>query len=199
VLGCITYGQTHDQGYQANLATADEVIKALLGAGVPKEDIESNAMELSEDLGDAAGPSSAVRKPRQFKAHQSWRIRVATAEAQKLIEVAVQAGANGVEKVTWEVTDEESLEDKARLAAMEKACRTAGELAKSAGAKLGDLLYATNMASGMMFALANRSMELQTMEVTAGGGFRAPAFSLKLFPEKVLKQATVRTVFAMVE
>jgi hypothetical protein len=55
------------------------------------------------------------------------------------------------------------------------------------------------MASGMMFALANRSMELQTMEVTAGGGFRAPAFLLKLFPEKVLKQATVRTVFAMVE
>ena len=82
---------------------------------------------------------------------------------------------------------------------MEKARRTAGELAKSAGAKLGHPLYACNMASGMMFALANRSMELQTMEVTAGGGFRAPAFSLKLFPEKVLKQATVRTVFAMVE
>jgi uncharacterized protein YggE len=96
-LGCIGYGQTHDQAYQANLAIADKVIKALLGNGLPKEQIESNALELSEDSGDAAGQSSAVRKPPQFKAHQSWRIRMAAGDAQKLIDVAVQAGANGVD------------------------------------------------------------------------------------------------------
>ena len=27
-VGCITYGPTHDQAYQANLATTDKVIKA---------------------------------------------------------------------------------------------------------------------------------------------------------------------------
>jgi uncharacterized protein len=196
-LGCITYGQTHDQAYQANLATADKVIKALLGTGVPKEHIESNALELGEDAGDAAGQSSAVPKPRQFKAHQSWRIRVAAGDAQKLIDVAVQAGANGVEEVGWDVADEESLEGKARAVAMEKSRRIAAELVKSADAKLGELLYASNVASGMMFAFAGRPVQTQTAEIGAGGDFRTPTFSLKLFPEKVSKQATVRTVFAM--
>lgn len=169
-----------------------------MSSGLSKDQIESNTIELAEtNAVEIADPSPTVRKARQFKAHQSWRVQVHASDAQKLIDLAVRAGANGVEEVSWEVTDEESLEGGARLAAMEKARRTAGELAKSAGAKLGDLLYASNMASGMMFALPNRSAQLQTVEVGAGGGFRAPEFSLKLFPEKVSKQATLRTVFAM--
>ena len=67
---------------------------------------------------------------------------MAAAGAQKLIDVAVQAGANGVENVGRDVADEESLEGQAREAAMQKARKIAGELAKSAGSKLGDLLYA---------------------------------------------------------
>lgn len=198
VIGCIAYGQTHDQAYQTNLAVAEKVTNALLSSGLSKDQIESNTIELAETTAaEIADQSPAVRKSRQFKAHQSWRVHVHAGDAQKLIDVAVKAGANGVEEVTWDVTDEESLEGKARLAAMEKARKTADELAKSAGAKLGDLLYVSNMASGMMFALANRSAALQTVDVGAGGGFRAPAFSLKLFPEKVSRQATVRTVFAM--
>jgi len=198
VVGCITYGQTHDQAYQTNLAVAEKVTNALVSSGLSKDQIESNTIELAEtNAAEFADPSPAIRKARQFKAHQSWRVHVHAGDAQKLIDIAVKAGANGVEEVNWEVADEESLEGKARMAAMEKACRTAGELAKSVGAKLGDLLYGSNMATGMMFAV--RPTDLQTVEVSAGGGFglRIPPFSLKLFPEKVSKQATVRTVFAI--
>jgi uncharacterized protein YggE len=196
-VGCITYGPTHDQAYQANLATADKVIKALLSTGLPTEQIESGALELSEDLGDTAGQPATTRKPRQFKVHQTWRIRVAAAGAQKLIDVAVQAGANGVENVGWDVADEESLEGQAREAAMQKARKIAGALAKSAGSKLGDLLYASNVTEGMMVDLNGRTVASQMVGSSAGGGFSAPAFSLRLFPEKVSKQATVRAVFAM--
>jgi uncharacterized protein len=173
------------------------VTKALLATGLPKKQIESNALELSEDPGNTAGQSSATPTHRQLKTHQSWRIRVTAADAQKLIDVAVAAGANGVEEVSWDVADEDSLEGKARAAAMEKARKTAADLAKAGGAKLGELLYTSN-ASGMRFSRYDQS--LQTVEINAGGGgfgSRAPTFSLKLFPEKVSKQETVRTVFAI--
>ena len=155
-------------------------------------------MELSEsNSGDSSGKPTSVSKLRQYKAHQSWRVRVAASEAQKLIDIAVQAGANGVESVSWEVADEGSLEAKARAAAMEKARRTADELAKSAGAKLGDLLFVSN-TSNEVFLYASRTV--QTLSATLsvdGNGFVPPAFSLKLFPEKVEKQASVRAVFAI--
>ncbi|MDP9338390.1 MAG: SIMPL domain-containing protein [Acidobacteriota bacterium] len=198
-VGCISYGETHDQAYQANLATADKVIKALLGTGLSKAQIESGSLELGENNSvENSDKNPALRKARKFKAHQSWKIRVASGAAQKLIDVAVQAGANGLEDVGWEVADEESLEAKARAAAIEKARKNAGELANSAGAKLGALLYASNMANGTMFALAHQTVQTSTatIEVSASRS-SIPTFSLTLFPEKVSKQATVRTVFAI--
>ena len=198
-IGCLAYGETHDQAYQANLATADKVIKALLKTGLAKTQIESGSLELGENSAlEGPGKNPALLKSRKFKAHQSWKIRASAGEAQKLIDVAVQAGANGLEDVAWEVADEESLEAKARAAAMERARSNADELAKSAGAKIGALLYASNMANAM-FALASRSLQTSNASVivSAEGMAPPPTFSLTLFPEKVSKQATVRAVFAM--
>lgn len=199
-VGCVTYGQTHDQAYQANLAVADKVIKALLDMGISKDQIESGSIELSEtNPGDLSDQAPAIRKVRQFKAHQNWRVRVSASEAQKMIDTAVQAGANGVEDVNWVVADTEALEAKARGAAIEKARTTADELAKAAGGKLGDLLYASNMLNGIMGLLAgNRTVQTASASLgSRGNGFPTPVFSLQLFPQKVEKQATVRTVFAL--
>jgi uncharacterized protein YggE len=197
-VGCLSYGESHDKAYQGNLEIAGKVIKAILAVGISKDQIESDALELSEsNAGDNFGKLSSASKLRQYKAHQSWRIRVAASEARKLIDIAVQAGANGVESVSWEVADEESLEAKARAAAMEKARKTADELAKPAGAKLGDLLFVSN-TSNLMFTYAARSLQTSSATLSVdGSGFPPPAFSLKLFPEKVEKQASVRAVFAI--
>lgn len=197
-LGCVTYGQTHDEAYQANLAIADKVIKALLSAGVLKTQIESSSIELTEaDPGDMRGESPAVRKVHQFKAHQSWLVRVKASDAQKIIDDAVQAGANGIEDVSWDVSNPETLGTRARAAAMEKARKTAAEIAESAGGKLGQLLYASNVVNGIMGLLAGRPLETTSASVGSGGAFATPSFSLQLFPQKVEKQATVRAIFAL--
>lgn len=195
-LGCITYGETHDEAYQKNLQTADNVIKALLDAGLSKEQIESNAIELNETNSndDRLRPA---QKGRQFAAHQSWNIRVSASDAQKIIDIAVQAGANGIEDVSWEVSDTEALEAKARAAAMKKARSTAEEIAEAADGKAGELLYASNVVNGILGLLANRRLETTSASLGAGGGLRTPQFSLKLFPQRVEKQATVRAVFAL--
>jgi uncharacterized protein YggE len=199
-LGCITHGQTHDQAYQTNLAIADKVIKALLGSGLAKSQIEGSSIELSEaNSGDSTDHPPAARKARQFKALQRWHIRVPTSNAQKLIDLAVQAGANGVEDVSWDVSDAEALESKARIAAMGKARTIASEMAKSSGDKLGGLLYASNVLSGLMSLVMNRTaLGTSSASLSAqGNGFPTPTFSLQLFPGKVEKQATVRVVFAL--
>jgi|SRR5215469_105793 len=196
-VGCIAYGPTHDQAYQANLEIADKVVKALLSSGLSKAQIESGSVMLSEtNTGDLTDLPAAARKARQFKALQSWRIRAATSDTQKLIDIAVQAGANGVEDVRWDVANTEALEAKARGAAFDKARTTAAEMAKSAGGKLGDLLY-INVVSGMGGGLLARGATTSEMSASQGHGFSTPAFSLQLFPEKVEKQATVRAVFAL--
>lgn len=194
-LGCVTYGETHDQAYQNNLKIADQVIKALLKAGVSKNQIESSTIELGEGSSNDNRPTP---KGRQFEAHQTWRIRVAASDAQKIIDDAVAAGANGIEDVSWDVSDPEALEAKARAAAMKKARETAAQIAESGGAKLGELLYASNVVNGIMaMALGGRTLETEAASVSYGRGLPTPTFSLKLFPSKVEKQATVRAIFAL--
>jgi len=194
-LGCVTYGQTHDQAYQANLEISDKVLKALAAAGVPKTEIETGSIELTEasaeDLADKPD-----RKARQFKAHQSWRVRTVVGDAQKVIDVAVQAGANGIEEVNWDIADSEALEAKARVAAMEKARRTAAEIATSGGGNLGELIYASNVLNGILGLLAPRTIQTTTASLGSSRGSPTPKFFLQLFPEKIERQATVRAVFA---
>jgi len=192
-LGCVTYGPSHDQAYRSNLEIAEKVVKALLGAGVQKTQVQSSRIQLDET--DSEDQRASDRKTRQFRAHQSWRIRLRAPDAQKLIDVAVQAGVNGVENVSWDVADPDALQERARAAAMEKARTTAAELAKSAGNKVGDLLYVSNVVSSRMnLPLVSRNY---TNVVALAPGAAAPTFSLQLFPEKIEKEATVRAVFAL--
>lgn len=196
-IGCVKYGSTHDQAYQENLRVADQVIKALLAAGVPKESISSSRIELGET--DSAGNSSGSTKKqanKQFKANQSWTIRVAASDAQRIIDLAVQAGANGVERVDWDVKSPEDLEAKARAAALVKARQVAGEMAKTLDAKLGEVLYANNGVTQLFGE--NEPFNAAMSFISKRGAAPETHYSLQLFPEKVEKSATVHVVFALI-
>lgn len=186
-LGCMTYGETNDEAYQANLKVADSVIKALLSAGVSKQQIEGSTIQLGENFQAANRPDL---KARQFEAHQTWQIRLGASKAQKIIDAAVAAGANGIENVGWDVSDPEALEAKARAAAMKKAREIAAQIAEAGGAKLGELLYANNASGEVTEAPPAQAF-------AASRGVSIPASSLKLFPSKVERQATVRAIFAL--
>ena len=191
-LGCVTYGETHDEAYQSNLKIADQVIQAILKAGVSKEQIQGSTIQLGENFQATNRPD---QKGRQFEAHQTWQIRLGASDAQKIIDDAVAAGVNGIENVSWDVSDPAALEAKARAAAMKKAREIAGQIAEAGGAKLGELLYASNGSSEVVMGGVSGAVMAQAFG--AGRGAAVPAFSLKLFPSKVEKQATVRAIFAL--
>lgn len=48
-IGCVTYGKTHDEAYQANLKIADQVIQAIHEGGVSKQQIENSTIQLGEN------------------------------------------------------------------------------------------------------------------------------------------------------
>ncbi len=193
-IACLTHGQTHDQAYQENLRIADRVVKALLGSGLGKESIVGSTIELRENTSqDSGNKSSNAVNPRRFAAEQTWKVHVPVNEAQNVVDLAVRAGANGIEDVSWDVRDPEGLETKARIAALEKARVTAAEIARGLGGKLGEPLYAANALFGMMSVLS-RQTETSNASVSSSS---EPTFSLRLFPEKVQKTAVVRVVYAL--
>ena len=194
-IGCETRGSSHDQAYQQNLEKADKVLKALLDAGVPKTDIVSSDIKLEEDDSvDSDAKAKGLRTPR-YQSHQSWKVRVNAADAQHVIDVAVAAGANGIENVDWTLSKPDAIEARARAAALEKARTTASEMAGTLGGKLGEVINVSNESVTMTFN-AREAMTSNSV-VVLGKLPLVSSRSLQLFPEKVEKEATVRVVFAL--
>jgi len=105
-----SFGASRDGAYAANVVRANKVLKALMDAGVPKQDIETENVSISEaDFREH--PTWPKEKP--FSASQSWSIRVSSAQARDILDVAMQNGATEIGHVEWAVADPSALESKA--------------------------------------------------------------------------------------
>jgi uncharacterized protein YggE len=135
-----------------------------------------------------------MKKEWQFEAQQSWHVSVAVSRAQAVVDLAVRSGANDVADVEWSVADPLALQARASGAALAKARTIADQMAKGLGAKLGDLVYASNRAPVPKFLGYNYN--------AVDSGERSVLLEpnrpkLTLFPQKVKSDATVYAVFAI--
>ncbi|MHB8753858.1 MAG: SIMPL domain-containing protein [Candidatus Acidiferrales bacterium] len=189
-LGYHNYGQTHEATYNENVSAADKIVNAVVGAGVPKADIQTEALTLA--IVDPEKEWTAAQKEeRQFEATQSWRIRLTASNAQTVVDIAVRAGANNIESIDWRVADPKALEAKADASALAKARTLAENMATRLGAKIGELVYASNQTP------AERFIGVVGGSLAGVAPPPAPPPNLKLFPRKVSQQATVYAVFAL--
>jgi uncharacterized protein len=177
-IGYRNQGRLQSSVYEENGRQAQKIIEALLAAGVKREDIQTEAVQLG-----------------RFEAAQTWKIRVPIGGVQKVVDQAVAAGANDVSDVVWSVADPDALDVKARGEAISKARQIADEMAKSLGGRVGGLLYVSNgEPSGSYFRAGGGfgNGNLQTVEVSAT---KLPI--LNLFPQKVRREVTIYAVFAL--
>src|SRR4029077_2223164 len=132
-----------------------------------------------------------MKKERRFRAQQSWHVTVPATRAQTIVDLCVNAGANEVEDVEWNVADPVALQAKAGGAALVKARSIADQMAKGLGTKLGELVYASNRAPVVK--------GWQTVEVAAEKMMPPPPPppKLTLFPQRVKSEATVYAVFSI--
>jgi uncharacterized protein YggE len=196
--GSETYGATHDAAYLENLRIADQIVKALLDSGVSREQIESHKLSLDvQNENDQKNLTVEQRSQRHYMAHQSWTVHVAAADAQKIVDIAVHAGANQVEDVTWDVSNPDALDARTRRAALEKARTTAEEIATSFHGKLGQLLYASNSSQSDLVYVPREGLSSPSDRVQIVEKFWLRRTNLQLFPQKITRQAEVHAVFAL--
>jgi uncharacterized protein YggE len=143
-IGCQNQAATKDAAYAENTRIANNVIQALLDAGVPKQAIETETLNLEQEQ-DRYGVKP--NQPLKYLASQKWQIRAEALEAQKIVDIAVAAGANQIENVEWSVKDPAQLEAKAYAAALRRAKSIAEQTASQTGLKLGEIVSIVNSTS----------------------------------------------------
>ncbi len=190
-LGFHNYGATQDAAFHENVRAAERITKAMLDAKIPEANIETEKLSLGPVEPDQRWTED-MKKERRFEAQQSWHVTVPVSQAQGIVDLCVNTGANEVEDVEWSVADPVALQAKAGGAALSKARAIAEQMAKGLGTKLGELVYASNRAP---VARMWRGMMRQTSSAMVGQTDKEP--KLKLFPQKVKSDATVYAVFSI--
>jgi uncharacterized protein len=192
--GYHSYGPTHEAAFADNARVAAQILKAWVDAGVAQKSISTNALNsratAEDDLKDM---TPADRKQKLYEVAQSWKITEKIEVAEKLLDIAVDAGANDIGDPEWDLADPDAAEAQAYASALEKARAIADQMAKSFGARTGPLLYASNESRASHF-LTTLSTEAATITVKKNYALRPET---KLLPQKIEKSGYVRAIFAL--
>jgi uncharacterized protein YggE len=198
-IGYHNFGPERDITYKQNARVAQQIVDALLAAGVKKESIETGTVNLGRV--DSAGKqwTEKQRQERQFEVDQTWNVRVLPAEAQSEADRAVGAGANELQDVSWTVADSTALDARASDAALAKARDLAEKMAQTFGDKVGKLLFVSNSESNARAVLDadSRARGFGNNYAPTMLAVPPPHPILKLFPQKIRRDASVYAVFAL--
>jgi uncharacterized protein len=190
-IGFIAYGSDKDTAYAAGSTLSNAIVKSLTAVGVPSDAIESESQNISpvQDYQiDKLTP--AEKSQRKFQVTQSWSVRSNAADAAKVLDLAVKAGANQSGQIDWSLKDENAPQAEAAAKALQRARTVAAEMAKGLDAKLGALIYASNETQ------AEPVRPLMKM-MTVNAAVAAAPPPLAINPRRVEKSATVYAVFAI--
>jgi uncharacterized protein YggE len=188
-IGFIAYGPDSDAAYANGSRISNAIVKSLVAANVPKDAIESENQNLSpvqEYQIDKLTP--AEKAQRKFQVTQSWTVHTAAADATKVLDLAVKAGANQSGQIDWSLKDENASDAEAAGKALQRARTVATEMAKGLDVRLGALLYASNETQ----AVPPRPV-MRTMAAPAA----AKVEPLAINARQIEKSATVYAVFAI--
>jgi len=182
---------TKDAAYNESVRMGNKIVKALTGAGIPAEEIQTESLMVGREQ-EQRGMGSPTRT--KYSAEQQWHIHVVAADAQKVVDIAVSAGANTVQGVEWNVSDPQTLRAKAYATALARAREMAEQAATQAGVKLGELVSVINGEESEGFAKLAMARKMVSVEVQA-----TPAQNLMLYPSKVEREATVTIIYTIAQ
>ena len=194
-IGFVVYGIDHDSAYAEGSKTSNAIMDALKAAGVPSDAIESQNQYLAEIQPFQQNQlTEAEKAKRKWSLTQSWIVRANAADAARILDIAVKAGANQSGQIGWGLKDENAPQTQAAGRALQRARTVAEEMAKGLNVKLGALLFASNQAP----APPARFVEGMGIGMGAGAaGGLASAPPLAISPERITKSATVYAVFSI--
>lgn len=181
---------TKDAAYAENTRTANKIIKAILDAGVPKEAIETESVKLEQEQERYGAKSD---QPVKYLAFQGWQIHSAAPDAQRIVDIAIAAGANQIESVEWSVKDPDELEAKAYAAALNRAKSLGEQSASNTGLKLGEIISIANSAGSFDREFTRKDRGLMYKMAAPP----PPPPLLKLQPGTVEREASVTITYSI--
>jgi uncharacterized protein YggE len=190
-LGFAHVAESKNAAYSESVRMGNRIVRTLLNAGMSTEDIQTESLNVGQEESRRNGGVAA--KP-QYIARQGWRIRVTATDAQRVVDLALAAGANSVEGVEWSVADPQALQEKADAAALTRAREIAERVAAQAGVKLGELVTIINGEQSEGFARFAMAKRLAPPPPPA-----PVAESLRLFPGKIEREETITVIFAIAQ
>ena len=190
-VGFVAYGVDHDSAYAAGAKVSNAIVGVLKAAGVPADAIESENQNLAEVQQYQVNQlSDAEKAQRKWILSQSWTVRTDAADAARVLDLAVKAGANQSGAIDWSLKDENVPQAQASGKALQRARVVAEEMAKGLNVKLGVLIFASNETQA-----APVRPVMKGMAMAAAPG--APAPPLAINARQIEKTATVYAVFAI--
>ena len=144
----------------------EAVVKGIKKAGVEEKAIRTASISLTPVYSEKP-LSIGAPKISAFRADNVVEVTVNdTKSIGNVMDVAIEAGANEIQGISFEVSDEEEHRSKALASAAQKAKAKAATVAKALGVSLGNVMEVTesgaafplsvNAAEGMMMARAAR-------------------------------------------
>lgn len=203
-VGYQLYGPDAKSAYGTAVETSNGILKALTGAGIPRDAIESTSQVLQHTTTYELQQyplESAERRSRQFTVTQSWIIRVKPDEASRALNTAIEAGANESGWIEWIVQSPGDLRARASENAVADARQIAQHIAQKADVRLGQVVNVQEN-QGQIWAI-NGAMA--TLGVIAGIGMGTGAADrvqvgnqqLAINSRRVEFSVTVYAVFAI--
>ena len=188
-VGFTIYGASLTEGYKNASDLSNAIVKALNAAGAAKSDIESQS-QMVQPLNDYELKNQpAALKGMRYRASQNWTVRVEVKDVAKMLDAAVQAGANQSGQVEWMMKDNSALERQAVAHATEQAKALAAEMASGMGVKLGVLIYATtDVGSPIVRPMPMMAMAKMSTESTQ---------PLEIEAQRIERSITVKAVYAI--
>ncbi|HWT65770.1 MAG TPA: SIMPL domain-containing protein [Terracidiphilus sp.] len=180
-VGFDTQPEDAKAAYADGARTSNTIIAAIKAEGITESAIRSESQYLTRDW----------KQQHKFKLTQQWTVRVPAERAAEVLDAAITAGATSSGEIEWTVKDERALETQALEKAAARARQNAETLARGMGVKLGAVVYTSNEVSGGVMPRV-RMMSAMSAAKTAD-----QAQALAIEPQKVTRDATVYTVFAI--
>lgn len=138
-----TSAPTSREAAQQNAERMEQVIAALVAAGIPREEIETrNFSVYPEYITDDRGETPRVRG---YRVTNQVSLKTARLDAVgTLIDAALNAGANRVDGISFGLSDPQAAEAEALAKAVQRARASAETIAQALGVPLGQILRASN-------------------------------------------------------
>ena len=145
-IGVRTDGKVASEAVASNNETADKVVQALRGNGIDAKDIRTSNFSIypQQQYNEQGQPGEIT-----YVVENSLYVTVRKLdEIGDVLDSAVEAGANSIYGITFDVSNKAQLLGDAREAAVANAQQVAQELAQAAGVTLGEVQSLTSYSGG---------------------------------------------------